>query len=565
MIVRELVNKVGFKVDKASLRNAERGFDKLINKARQVGTRMTAAVTLPFVGFVTAAIRAQSKQAQALAQVESALISTSNAVGKSFEELQEQASRLQEETLFGDETILQGVTAQLLTFTNVTGKTFGRAQRAIVDMTNRMRGANAGVEALTGVSIQLGKVLNNPVKNLSALGRAGVEFSKQQIKVIKQLAETNRLAEAQAIILKEIEKEFGGAAKASRKASFGFRSLFNVIGDVLEDFGKTLLPFFQKFNKRLEILIKDLNQRLSPSMKFTIILVGALVAAIGPLLLAFAALSFIMKSISLKMVLMALPFLIIIGLIALLIDDFLIFKKGGDSLIGHLLSKFDGLIEKIKEGTKFFRILFEGFIDDVKDLFSGFWDFILGIFSDNTEQATEGLKKFIKSLLSILGTLGAALIEILRRMIPPILQVLSDLWDDIKRIAMNIALSISNAIWDTIVGGLTKAFVGIKNLISKIPGLGILKTGLSNIAKFTPLSTSPFSPTGVNPALLGAGAGGGTKNINNFNINSRITLPVPEGTPSAQIEALDRTARLAVQEEWNRNIRQLTTAMPETE
>ena len=86
------------------------------------------------------------------------------------------ATNLQNKTLFGDEVILKDATAQLLTFTNITGENFGRTQEAALDLATRLDGD------LKSASIQLGKALNDPVANLSALSRSGIQFSEDQKK-----------------------------------------------------------------------------------------------------------------------------------------------------------------------------------------------------------------------------------------------------------------------------------------------------------------------------------------------------------------------------------------------
>ena len=70
----------------------------------------------------------------------------------------------------------------------------------------------------------MGKALNDPVANLSALSRSGIQFSDEQKAVIKSMAETGRLAEAQTLILDELNRQYGGSAEAAAKADGGSRS-----------------------------------------------------------------------------------------------------------------------------------------------------------------------------------------------------------------------------------------------------------------------------------------------------------------------------------------------------
>lgn len=117
------------------------------------------------------------------------------------------ASELQGKTLFGYETILDKSTARLLAFTNITSENFKRTQALALDL------ATALEMDLGAASLQLGKALSDPATKLSSLSRAGIAFSKEQTEVIKKLAETGDIAKAQAMILDELERKFGGQPK----------------------------------------------------------------------------------------------------------------------------------------------------------------------------------------------------------------------------------------------------------------------------------------------------------------------------------------------------------------
>ncbi len=261
-----------------SIQNAQRQMQKVGKQMQSVGKNLTLGLTVPITALGIKSVQAFDKQAKAIAQVEAGVKSTGQAAGFATEQLLKMASDLQNKTIFGDEEILFGATSQLLTFTNIAGEQFERTQLAALNLATRLDGD------LKSASIQLGKALNDPVANLSALSRSGIQFSKDQTEVIKQLANTNRLAEAQTIILDELETQYGGAAEAAAMAGTGpFKQLSNVLGDIMEDFGaiisEALLPFISK--------LKDLADRfknLDPAIKKTIVTVAALAAAIGPVL-----------------------------------------------------------------------------------------------------------------------------------------------------------------------------------------------------------------------------------------------------------------------------------------
>ncbi len=255
-----------------------------ITQAMQnAGRQMTMAVTAPLAIMGAKSVQAFDVQAKAIAQVEAGLRSTGNAVGFTSKQLQQMASDLQAKTIFGDEEILKGATAQLLTFTNIAGKNFARTQAVALDLATRLDGD------LKSASIQLGKALNDPVANLTALSRAGIQFSSDQKEVIKSLAETGQLAEAQTIILDELEKQYGGSAEAAAKAGTGpFKQLANTIGDVSEEFGKLIAEFLTPLVPKIQALAKGFSN-LSDTQKKALLLVGTLAASAGPMLLFGAA------------------------------------------------------------------------------------------------------------------------------------------------------------------------------------------------------------------------------------------------------------------------------------
>ena len=268
-----------------AMKKAQKNLKKFGKNIQKTGKSLTMGLTLPIVGLGTASVKAFDKQAKAIAQVEAGLKSTGNAVGFTSEKLQTMAADLQKTTLFGDEEILQGATAQLLTFTNIAGEQFARTQKVALDLATRLDGD------LKSSSIMLGKALNDPVANLSALSRAGIQFSADQKQTIKSLVETNRLAEAQTIILEELEKQYGGSAEAAAQAGMGpIKQLQNHLSDLSEQIGARLIPFVKSFATWV-ISLAEKFDGLSESTKDNIVKWGLILAAIGPVLIIIGKMS----------------------------------------------------------------------------------------------------------------------------------------------------------------------------------------------------------------------------------------------------------------------------------
>lgn len=275
----DLILRVGADTSQLNknLGEARRNIAKNTREIQNLGRNLTVGITAPLAIMGATSVQAFREQSKAIAQVEAGLKSTAGQVGFTSQELQKMASDLQNKTLFGDEVILKDATAQLLTFTNISGQNFARTQQAALDLATRLDGD------LKSASIQLGKALNDPVANLSALSRSGIQFSEDQKEVIKSLAETGQLAEAQTIILDELNKQYGGSAEAAAEADGGFTQLANSFGDLQEEIGKLLVQYLRPIVDRLKTFVQFL-QNTSDGTKTLALGVAAIAAAIGPVL-----------------------------------------------------------------------------------------------------------------------------------------------------------------------------------------------------------------------------------------------------------------------------------------
>lgn len=175
-----------------------------------------------------------------------------------------------------------GITANLLTFGNVSGKVFDDAQLAVVNISARM-----GTD-LQAAAIMVGKALNDPVKGMKALTRAGIQFTDAQKEQIKSMVEQGNTAGAQAIMLGELNRQFAGAAKAQRDATptaaaqQAWRTFQETVGGIAI---KVLPPFTDMLTRAL-----DAFNELSPGAQSTAVAVAAIAAAAGPVTATFGTL-----------------------------------------------------------------------------------------------------------------------------------------------------------------------------------------------------------------------------------------------------------------------------------
>jgi phage-related protein len=142
-----------------------------------------------------------------------------------------------------DTNSIKATQAKLLTFkelaatANEIGGNFERTTKAAIDL----GAAGFGTAELNAVA--LGKALNDPIKGISALSRNGITFTESEKDRIKVLVESNKVGEAQNMILKAIETQVGGTAEATANATDKMRVGFT---QVTEKVGLALLPVFEK-------------------------------------------------------------------------------------------------------------------------------------------------------------------------------------------------------------------------------------------------------------------------------------------------------------------------------
>lgn len=263
--------------------NAERRLKRFQGNVTSIGQSLqrsgavlSVALTAPLVGLATKSVAAFSVQEQAVAAVDAALRSMGEGAGFGLGELQDMASELQDKSLFGDEEILSKVTANLLTFGNISGQVFADAQQMALDLSARMK------TDLQSSAIMLGKALNDPINGISALSEAGVSFTTEQRDMVRAMVEAGDAAGAQTLILAEMQKQFDGQAQALRDTDTGrISAMWMELGQVFEEVGAIILPVLADIADQVTAAAEWFTE-LDPATQGWAVAIGALAAALGP-------------------------------------------------------------------------------------------------------------------------------------------------------------------------------------------------------------------------------------------------------------------------------------------
>lgn len=427
-----------------------------------IGKNMTLGVTLPLAAAAATAVKGAQDQAQAMAQVESALKSMGSASGKTAAELAKTADALEMDSLIDADVILKQVTANLLTFGNVAGREFDRAQQAAVDMATRLGGEPQAA------AIMLGKALNDPTKGIAALTRVGVQFTAQQKEQIKTLQASGQMSKAQGIILAEVEKQFAGAAKAAADTS-PIRRAEVAWNQAMDKIGEAILPIIPKIASVIEDLASAFAQA-DPALTTFVVVAGGVAAALGPVIAgigmlisgASAAAPLFASGGALSAGLAALtPLLgpIAIGVAAIAAAWYAFGDKIGPVLSDLKTQLVDTLGPPLME-------LFE----TVKGALVDLWE---GPFGDMIRVVIDALGSFAAASLK---TFGGNLITLITGAVKTIVFALQNLVDFVKLIA-NLLTGDWSAAWDAAGRIVTRTVQALGAIIETVfPGaLGAIK------------------------------------------------------------------------------------------
>lgn len=272
--------KKGAKAGAASAQSSERAWSRSINNMKKHWVAYSAAAGVAIYG-VTRLIRgaineigewtaASNIQEGAERRLQAALTATGNACGYNIDQLKQMAGEMQNVTTVGDEVVISGQ-AILATFKSIKGDVFRDTMMAALDMTAAMNKGEVTSETLKGSMLQLGKALNDPTQGMAALTRVGVTFTDQQKEQIKHLQESGDLMGAQAIILHELQSEFGGTAAALTQDFNGAQiQAALALGDVKEELGFVITKnqFFIDIMHKARDIFVDWGSRIKDNREY---------------------------------------------------------------------------------------------------------------------------------------------------------------------------------------------------------------------------------------------------------------------------------------------------------
>ena len=230
--------------------------DKLDNKMLGIGKgirNVAGAMGLAFgsaqvIGFMKDSVELVQRENEVIGKLNATLKSTNYSAGMMSDELIDLANNLEELSnyKFDDKDIIDAE-GLMLTFKSINKEVFPEAIRLAMDLSVRFD------QDLTTSVKQLGKALEDPEKGITALRKAGVMFTDQQVILINSLIKQNDLMSAQKIILGELSTQVSGSAAASvdeytlkvNRLNEALEDVQKVIGDITTGAGIFALDFME--------------------------------------------------------------------------------------------------------------------------------------------------------------------------------------------------------------------------------------------------------------------------------------------------------------------------------
>lgn len=533
MIVRELITRMGFGLDQASVNRVEQATNRVKDRAEQAAQAFRNVVTsLVAFGTVQSVIRIADEM-QSLRTRIGMLPQTVGEASAAFDEVAKHADAMgQSITAYGTLYNRLGNAAKdyITTQKDLLGITDTISQALVVG------GANA--QEASSVMIQFAQALGSGVlqgDEFRAMAEAAPQYldklseamgiPREQLKKMASEGKltTKAVIEATRQMSGYFEDKFKQMPLTVGRATTMVANRFSAMIDKMnrdsgfvETIAKSILYALDKIEAGINVVI-DAAGGWNNVMRILGITIGvALGAKTLSILAAFWNASVLAMLPFIKMV-------AIIAAVALVLEDLYLWIQGGESLTGALLGPWEqwrpyvmGAIEMVTDALRWFG-----------KVLAAVNAILVGAFTLDPYLFKVGLEELGSLLWQKLGEWGQA---IYNAFFDPIVRAFKDAW--------NAVTSFGSSIVQSVVGAVTA------------PDAGLGGTGLG----------SPLAGRVTMAQMSAGGMGAQRPSIQN---NTTVSLTVPPGTPQEQQTFLQTAAQKSFDKESNAKLaRDLATYAP---
>ena len=237
---KDVNTRIGVEVKQKEAENRKQ-FKKLQDMARRTTkhlnqiSKFAKRVGLGIGGVLATATALYAKQEQAERKLRGALEETGQEVDRLFQKYKDLASELQATTTFGDEDLL-GATSTLQRLAQISEKQMPDILELTADWATFLD------KDVNSAARDVGRVMADPVKNLSLMGRYGIQINDSLKEQIQLLVDAGDQEKARLVVAELLREKVGGLAREIADTNTGkWVQLKNLMGDILEIVGERLL------------------------------------------------------------------------------------------------------------------------------------------------------------------------------------------------------------------------------------------------------------------------------------------------------------------------------------
>jgi len=376
MIIRDLLISFGAKLDKGSMDKVDRQVDqRTAGISKRVSTGLSAAGAAAFIGGVAKGFFVMARMASG---VEENLNVINESLGENQQKVREWARTFGDEvgrSRFEMEGMAGGFGALLDPMMEGNSKVVTdmstKLSQLAVDLDSYYNASERGIDTARALTAAItGEA--EPMKRLGVIMNETTlqEFANAQgIRTkVKDMKNAEKTMLRYNFILDQTQSAQGDAARTADGFANSFRSLASKGRELLTVLGIQLLPMFTWLSNKVRDFISYATKlvEITNLGKAALIALGAAAIAMAPAVLAFFA----------PMLIPILKVAAVIAILTLIIDDFLTFLDGGDSLIGRFIDSMFGPGSATEAATNFklaLKYLKEIWVDH---LLPGIKDFI---------------------------------------------------------------------------------------------------------------------------------------------------------------------------------------------
>ena len=401
-----------------ALSKADSKLQKFGKKAKDIGKTLSIGVTAPITLAGGFAIKMASDFEESLNKVDVAF-------GKSSKEVQKFAQTAR--TQFG---ISELSALDMAAMFGDMGTSMGLTQKDAAGMSKTLVGLAGDLASFKNIQVDvattaLAGIFTGETESLKKLGIVMTEANLKSFalsqgikKNIKDMTQAEKTNLRYAFIMASTTNAQGDFERTQEGAANQMRIFSEGLKELATEFGKLLLPAFTKIVTAANDLIDEFIA-LDNSTKKTILIVGGLAAAVGPVLIAIGSLITIAPTLAKAFTIMTGPIgLIVAGLTAVayvIVNNWKPIKKaildvanyfidlyneayGFRVLIESISAVFKLAVLKIKTQMKILYTIVSGVFETIVNLVGNFGTAIKGVFTLDTDLIKISVSEMTKSL-----------------------------------------------------------------------------------------------------------------------------------------------------------------------